>query len=278
MRSARRQLALVTAVLLPVMAWAVELSGDPVQGGMMIGRTSPGASAWLDQEPLPVSSGGVFAFGFGRDATGARTLRIRQPDGTEETETLTIRSRQFDVQRIDGLPEQQVTPPAEVLARIREDAARVSQARARRDDRTDFLAGFTWPARGPISGVYGSQRILNGEPRRPHFGVDVAAPEGAPVVAPAPGVVTLSDPDQYFSGGTVIIDHGLGVSSSFLHLSAVDVQVGDRVTQGQLIGRVGATGRATGPHLDWRMNVLGERIDPALLVEGEPETAGDEAE
>ena len=128
------------------------------------------------------------------------------------------------------------------------------------------LAGFVWPAEGPISGVYGSQRFYNGEPRRPHFGVDVAVPTGTIVRAPAAGVVTLAEPDLYFSGGTVILDHGYRLSSSFLHMSEVAVQVGDELQPGDIIGAVGSTGRATGPHLDWRMNWREQRIDPQLLA------------
>ena len=147
----------------------------------------------------------------------------------------------------------------------------VASARARRDQRTDYAAPFAWPARGRISGVYGSQRILNGEPRRPHFGVDVAAPTGTPVYAPAPGIVTLAHEDMYFSGGTLIIDHGHGLSSSFLHLSEILVEAGTYVSRGDLIARIGATGRASGPHLDWRMNWLDRRVDPQRLVKGLPE-------
>jgi murein DD-endopeptidase MepM/ murein hydrolase activator NlpD len=142
----------------------------------------------------------------------------------------------------------------------------VAKARTRRDNRTDWATGFTWPAQGRLSGFYGSQRVLNGEPRRPHFGVDVAAPTGTPVLAPAPGVVTLAEPDLFYSGGTLIIDHGQGLTSSFLHLSAVSVSVGDTVTTGDRIGAIGATGRASGPHLDWRMNWYDKRVDPQPLA------------
>ncbi|MDX1555269.1 MAG: M23 family metallopeptidase, partial [Xanthomonadales bacterium] len=151
------------------------------------------------------------------------------------------------------------------------EAAMVSSARARRDERTDFAGPYAWPASGRISGVYGSQRILNGEPRRPHYGLDIAAPTGSPVYAPADGVVTLAYDDMYFSGGTLILDHGHGLSSSFLHLSEILVEAGSRVERGDLIARIGATGRASGPHLDWRMNWLDRRVDPQRLVEGLPD-------
>lgn len=149
----------------------------------------------------------------------------------------------------------------------------VKQARDRIELDTAFAQDFIWPAVGPISGVYGSRRILNGEPRRPHYGVDVAGPVGQPVYAPADGLVTLYVPDMYYSGGTMIIDHGYGISSTFLHLSKEHVEVGQRVKQGDLIAEIGATGRVTGPHLDWRMNWFEKRVDPQLLVPSQPEPA-----
>ena len=163
---------------------------------------------------------------------------------------------------------------SEQLDRIARERALVGSAKARVIERPDLLrdtlAGFTWPAQGPISGVYGSQRVYNGTPRSPHYGVDVAVPTGTPVTAPAPGVVTLAEPDLFYSGGTIILDHGYNLSSSFLHLSAVSVKVGQVIETGDVIGEVGATGRATGPHLDWRMSWRRERIDPQLLVPAMP--------
>jgi len=175
---------------------------------------------------------------------------------------------------VDGLPPKTVTPDPEALERIRKEAGQVTAARAWRDQRTDYEDGFAWPASGRISGVYGSQRVLNGEPRRPHFGLDIAAPEGSPVYAPADGIVTMTHPDMYFSGGTIILDHGQGLSSSFLHLSRILVESGTPVKKGDLIAEVGATGRASGPHLDWRMNWLNRRVDPQLLLEGRPAPLG----
>jgi len=264
-RFARLILGLALAAGAP-MAQALELQGDPVQGGLIFGRTAPGATVTLDGREVMVSDEGRFVIGFGRDETGTAVLEISEPDATTQRRELTIAAREYDIERVDGLPPETVTPPPEVLERIRNDSAMVGQARARRDDRTDWVEGFSWPATGRLSGFYGSQRILNGEPRRPHFGVDVAAPEGTPVTAPAPGVVTLAHPDLYFSGGTIIIDHGQGLSSTFLHLSTVETEVGERVETGDLIGRIGATGRATGPHLDWRMNWLNKRVDPQPLA------------
>ena len=160
-------------------------------------------------------------------------------------------------------------PDPEQIARSRRDVQRVVAARARLDDRSDFQTSFIWPVVGPISGVFGSQRVYNGVPKRPHYGVDIARETGAKIVAPAAGIITMAE-DLYYSGLTIILDHGQGLSSSFLHLSQMTVDVGDTVEQGDVIGEVGATGRVTGPHLDWRMNWTGGkgniRVDPALLV------------
>jgi len=262
---------LVCLLLQPGPLAALELNGEAVQGGLIFGQAEPGSAVRLDGRDIMISESGRFVIGFGRDESGTRVLSINEPDGVEETIELTVAARDYRIERVDGLPPKTVTPDPESLERIRRDAALVRSARALRDQRTDYAAGFAWPARGRISGVYGSQRVLNGEPRRPHFGVDVAAPTGTPVLAPAPGIVTLAEPDLYYSGGTLVLDHGQGLSSSFLHLSALHVAVGDRVETGELIAEIGATGRATGPHLDWRMNWLDKRVDPQLLVEGEPD-------
>ncbi|HSS65822.1 MAG TPA: M23 family metallopeptidase [Gammaproteobacteria bacterium] len=244
----------------------VRLEGQFVQGGLVTGFTKPGARVTFEGRNVRVSEDGVFLIGFGRDAKPDATLEIAFPDGRKSSRRLEVARRDYRIQRIDGLPPRKVTPKPEDLKRIREEYALVKAARRRDDPRTDFLRGFIWPAVGRISGIYGSQRILNGEPRRPHFGVDVVAPVGTPVVAPADGVVTLVHADMFFSGGTLIIDHGHGLSSSFLHLSKVLVKERQQVKQGELIARIGATGRVTGAHLDWRMNLFDTRIDPQLLV------------
>ena len=265
----------LVALLLPAHLQALELSGEAIQGGLLFGRTEPGSSVWLDGKEVMVAADGRFVIGFDRDETGRRILRLRAPGGGEQTRTLEVAAREYDIERVDGLPPRTVTPDPEALERIRQEAALVSSARARRDSRTDYAEGFAWPASGRISGVYGSQRILNGEPRRPHYGLDIAAPTGSPVYAPADGVVTLVHPDMYFSGGTIVLDHGQGLSSSFLHLSRTLVEAGDTVRQGDLIAEIGATGRASGPHLDWRMNWLDRRVDPQLLLEGNPPPAAE---
>ncbi len=248
----------------------ITLKGEPVQGGLIFGQAPPGSSVKLDDTEVMVSPEGLFVIGFGRDETGIRILTVATPGSETLTTELSVESREYDIERVDGLPPRTVTPDPEAAERIRQEGAMVATARARRDQRTDFAVPFTWPASGRISGVYGSQRVLNGEPRRPHFGLDIAAPTGTPVYAPANGIVTLAHDDMYFSGGTLIIDHGHGLSSSFLHLSEILVEAGTRVRQGDLVARIGATGRASGPHLDWRMNWLDRRVDPQPLVEGLP--------
>ena len=250
----------------------VRLDGPRIQGGLLRGRVPPGSTVEFEGEPVRVSEGGWFLAGFGRDAPPEAELVVVLPDGRRERRILAVERREYRIQRIDGLPPGKVTPRSEEdLARIRAEVRMVKQARSIDDPRTDFLGGFRWPTKGRISGVYGSQRILNGEPRRPHFGIDIAAPTGTEVVAPADGVVTLLHPDMFFSGGTMIVDHGHGLSSSFLHLSRILVETGERVAQGQPIAEVGSTGRSTGPHLDWRINLFDRRLDPALLVGPMPE-------
>ncbi|RFF32248.1 M23 family metallopeptidase [Wenzhouxiangella sediminis] len=274
MHSQLSGLVLATGLLLitPLPAAAeedspVRFEGEVVQGGLVVGRAPAGSSVEVDGEPVMTSPDGRFLLAFERQQTEPTRVEVVLPTGMRLEETLAPQPREFDIQRIDGLPQDKVTPPESVLSRIREDARQAREARNRRDARLDWAAGFDWPLTGPVTGVYGSQRILNGEPRNPHWGIDIAAPTGTPVRAPAPGVVTLAHPDMYFSGGTLFIDHGHGLVSAFLHLHTMHVEPGDVVDRGELIAEVGATGRATGPHLDWRMNLREVRIDPALLLD-----------
>ena len=245
----------------------LRLEGPCTQGGLLRGQVAPGASVELEGVPVRVSEEGWFLVGFGRDAPPEAEVAISYPDGRRERLALAVAPREYRIERIDGLPPAKVAPRREEeLARIRREAELVAEARTLDDPRTDFRSGFRWPVTGRISGVYGSQRILNGEPRAPHYGIDIAAPAGTKVRAPADGLVTLAEPDLFLSGGTLIVDHGHGLSSAFLHLSRILVARGDRVRQGQPVAEVGATGRATGPHLDWRVNLFDRRLDPALLV------------
>jgi murein DD-endopeptidase MepM/ murein hydrolase activator NlpD len=266
--SAARILAGVAGILIAVVAEAgtLELEGTVTQGALIIGRTDPGTSVALDGEPVSVADDGVFLLGFGRDAAAKARLDLVFPDGSRSHRDLVVAQRKYRIQRVDGLPPKTVTPSEKDMVRIRKEIAEVKQARKRNDAREDFLAGFAWPLKGRISGVYGSQRILNGKPRRPHFGVDIAAPTGTIVRAPADGVVSLANNDMFFSGGTLIVDHGHGLSSTFMHLSAILVEEGQRVHQGDTIAKVGATGRASGPHLHWGMNLFETRLDPQLVV------------
>ena len=267
-----RRLAFVLAALClvagaPRSALALELDGRLMQGGMVVGTAAPGSKVTLDGKPVAVTPDGRFVIGFGRDHSASALLVVTGPDGATATEALAIAAREYEIQRIDGLPPGKVGGfDEETLARIRRDNAQVAAARAMNTAGAHFLDGFIWPVQGRISGVYGSQRILNGEPRQPHFGIDIAAPTGTPVVAPVAGTVTLAARDHFFTGGIVIVDHGMGVSSTLFHLNTVDVTVGQEVARGERIGSVGATGRATGPHLDWRINWFDERLDPRLVA------------
>ncbi|MGB5486195.1 MAG: M23 family metallopeptidase [Lysobacterales bacterium] len=246
--------------------YAVELTGTPVQGGLLFGQAEPGSRVLLDGNGVVISSDGRFVIGFGRDETGRRELRVLSPDGTVFSRSIDVKQSLYDIERVDGLPPSTVTPDPAATARIREEARMVATARQHRDKHAYYTSGFSWPAKGRISGVYGSQRVLNGQPRNPHFGLDIAAPEGTDVFAPADGLITLTHPDMLLSGGTIILDHGQGLSSTFLHLSKILVEAGTFVEQGHLIARIGATGRASGPHLDWRMNWLDRRVNPQPLL------------
>lgn len=240
--------------------------GQWKQGGLIWGYLESGTELKVDGEAVDRGADGLFVFGFGRDAAAEVELTLWRGDAPLATAVVDVAPQEYRIQRVEGVPQRTVTPSEEHLARIRREAALVSAARA--DSLPDglFVEPFIWPTQGPITGVFGSQRVYNGVPGRPHYGVDVGVPKGTPVVAPAQGVVTLAENDLFYSGGTIIIDHGMGVSSTMLHLSKVDVSVGQRVAQGDKIGEVGATGRATGPHLDWRMNWRKTRIDPYLIV------------
>ena len=235
-------------------------------GGIYIGQATPGSRIFYDQQPVRVATDGRFIIGFGRDAKLQQSYTVQSADGRTEVVNFTLKPRRYDIQRLTGIAKKYVTPDENVLSRIRAEAERVREARVLDTDQSDLFKGFGWPVKGRISGAYGSQRYYNGKPGRPHYGLDIAVPTGTPVAAPADGIVRLADSDLYYSGGTIIIDHGHGVFSSFLHLSDVSVAVGAPVKRGEVIGEVGATGRVTGAHLDWRYNWFDQRLDPALLT------------
>ena len=250
---------------------ATLLRGGAVEGGLMIARTAPDNRVTLDDATIPVAPDGLFIVGFHRDSDLPVTIGITKTDGTSQLTVLTPQQRSYQIQRIDGLQKNMVTPPENVIARIKSDQAAVAAARQTPAAAGDFWRGIDWPVAGRISGVFGSQRILNGQPRQPHYGIDIAVPKGTPVRAPASGLVTLVK-DLYFSGWTVIINHGLGLNSTFLHLDSTAISVGDTVQRGRIIGTVGSTGRSTGPHLDWRLDWQGRRIDASLAAGPMPET------
>jgi hypothetical protein len=249
---------------------SLDCAGAFTQGGVVICRTLPGAEIYVDG----VASGradaeGWAVIGFNREH-GLDGLVEARAGGDAARQSYAIASRQFDIQRVDGLPPQTVTPtdPA-VLERIRREAALKRRGWDSFVDMEGFLDGFIIPVEGGVvTGRWGNQRILNGVPSTPHFGYDIAAPIGTPIRAPAAGIVTLAEPDMHYEGGLVFIDHGQGLITMYLHMSRLDVAVGDRLTQGQVIGAVGASGRATGPHLCWRMKWRERQLDPSVAIEG----------
>lgn len=258
--------SLLAGVVSAASASRLELPPHIRQGQLVIAKTAPGTQVSFDGRDLRVAADGRFVFGVGRDAPQAISLHLRHTDGREETVSVAVEQRRYRIERVDGLPQHTVTPDPEIAARIAREQAEVVAARQRDDDREDFLGGFARPVTGArISGIYGSQRIDNGTPKSPHMGLDMAVPTGTPIRAPAPGIVSFAKTGLVLTGGTVLIDHGFGLDSSFLHMSRVDVEVGDRVERGDVIGAAGATGRASGPHVHWGFNWFDVRLDPALL-------------
>ncbi|TMO66726.1 M23 family metallopeptidase [Pseudoalteromonas aurantia] len=262
-----KYVGLCVGVLLGVCsAQALELSGNLTQGGMVIGKIADAKSVKFNDKPLKLTKDGQFVFGFGRDAQLQHSLTWVTIAGKSESADFMITKRTFNIDRITGVAKKYVSPPDSVLKRIRTEAKAVKLARATSSNLTYFLDPVLKPAKGRISGVYGSQRFFNGKPRNPHYGLDIANKTGTPVWAPLRGIVTFAEDDLYYSGGTVIIDHGYGISSTYIHLDKIHVNVGDLVSVGKHFADIGATGRVTGPHLDWRFNWFGERLDPQLLM------------
>lgn len=256
-------LALLAAA--PRRARAVEWRGAPAQGALIVGRAAPGTRLALDGRAVRVGADGAFVFGFSRDHGAEATLSIIHPDGRREVRRLEVARRQWAVQHITGLPPAQVTPDAAALARIRAERERLAAARVTDSARTDFARGFDWPARGRISGVFGSQRILNGQPRQPHLGFDIAAPTGTPVLAAASGRVTLAG-EFFFFGRLLVVDHGHGVNTLYAHLSEIAAREGAEIEQGERIGAIGATGRVTGPHLHFGLSWYQTFLDPQPVL------------
>lgn len=237
------------------------------QGSLVIGRVPPGSTVRLGPRTLRVTPYGSVVFGIGRDAGAPVDIEVQLPDGRRQAAQVAVTRRDWPLERIDGVPPATVDPPPAIAARIAREQARVAAARTRDDARADFAQPFITPVAGRVSGRFGRARSYSGREGAPHSGMDIAAPAGTPIKAPAAGIVTFADPGLYLTGGTVVLDHGHGVSSNFLHLARIDVRAGDRLAQGDVLGTVGATGRATGPHLHWGMNWFDVRVDPQLVLE-----------
>ena len=248
----------------------VVLNGKFTQGALLRGQAPAGAKVTLNGETVQTNKDGKFVVGFEREAPLQQTLVVKLDNGQKWLRDITLEKREYNIQRIDGLEQKMVSPPAEVTARIKQDNINVANARSGNTDLDALFTRFEWPAKGVISGVYGSQRILNGVPKWPHYGLDIANKTGTPVYAPVDGVVTIAD-DLYYSGNTLILDHGMRVFSTFLHMDTITVEVGETVKQGEQIGTIGSTGRSTGPHLDWRINLGNTRLDPQTIISGSPE-------
>ena len=241
------------------------ISGYPVEGNLIVARTNPSNKIKINNEFLEIDESGIFVFGFHRDEENPIKLVIINNENEQFKTSIKPIKRVYKIQRIDGLKKSMVTPPEDTISRIKSDRKKVNKARKVKLEMGDFIQGFDWPLKGLITGVYGSQRILNDIPKSPHFGIDISVPTGTSVKAPASGIVTLTE-DLYYSGYTVILNHGLNINSTFLHLSEINVNVGDRIGRGDLIGHSGDTGRSTGPHLDWRIDWNGKRLDAEMLA------------
>ncbi len=257
---------LILILLLNNNVFAVEFKGKFKQGSIIIGKTKPNSKVVVDKKKIRVSKDGFFVFGLGRDRKNDVVIRIFK-EGKLEIFEKKVLKRDYKIQRIDGLAKKQVTPPKEVYERIRKDNVLIAQARSVNSSLDFFKNKFITPLDNAIiTGVYGSQRILNGKPRQPHYGLDYAAKEGKPIKAMLDGVVTLAEKDLYYTGGTIIFDHGHGISTLYMHLKDVKVKIGQKVKQGNIIGTVGKTGRSTGPHLDVRLNWFNIKLDPASAL------------
>ncbi|MBV8975867.1 MAG: M23 family metallopeptidase [Alphaproteobacteria bacterium] len=241
----------------------LSFAGSLKQGSLVIGH-APGATVRVDGTVVTVSPGGTFAFGLRFDRTNAVHVSASFADGSSESRDVMPAARQYEMQTVNGLPENTVSPPPEILARIARENARIAEARNRDSALQFFAAPFDWPVKGIVSGLYGSRRIDNGKPMAPHFGVDIAAPKGTPIRAPADGIVSLAEPDFYLTGGTTLLDHGHGVSTVYIHQDSLRIKAGDAVKRGDVIGFVGMKGRATGPHLHWGLDWFSMPLDPAL--------------
>ena len=267
--------AAIDVVAAPATSTAPVIDGRWQQGAPLFGSVAPGSKLKFEGREVSVSDDGHFVIGIAYDAPPAAELTLTTPSGAVQRLEYSVEPRTYDVQKISGLPQGMVEPPAAVLARIEADQRLVAGARTFDTSIDDFSKGFVWPVSAEVTGIYGSNRIHNGVPKQPHFGIDLAAPEGAPVRAATGGVVRLAHRDLYYTGGTIILDHGHGLTTTYLHLSKLDVKDGQTVERGAVIGRVGKTGRATGPHLCWRANWFDVRLDASLLLQPDPAKKGE---
>tara|TARA_B100000945_G_scaffold308579_1_gene298439 strand:+ start:122 stop:925 length:804 start_codon:yes stop_codon:yes gene_type:complete len=244
---------------------AIEFKGKFLQGHYIVGITDPVAKIIVGKKEVRVSKDGYFVFGIDRDRK-FDIIITKIINSKKEVITKQVLKRKYNIQRIDGLEESKVTPPESVYKRIKEENNKIGEARAINSDLPFFKNQFIMPVEGIISGVYGSQRILNGKPRWPHYGIDIAAKKGTMIKSSGSGIVTMAEDDLYYTGGTIIMDHGHGISTIYSHLETVMVSVGDKINQGDIIGTVGSTGRSTGPHLDFRVNWFQTRLDPMSVI------------
>ena len=257
---------IILFLLIPLNSYAVEFQGSFKQGSFILGKTNPNSKVFIDKTKVRVSEDGYFAFGISRDRKNNIIIKIVENEKTEIIEKK-IFKKKYVIQKIDGLPPKQVTPPPEVYDRIKKDNKLIGDARSVDTPLIFFKEKFIYPLeKYIITGVYGSQRILNGKPRRPHYGVDFHAPEGTPVKAMMDGVITLAEKDMYFTGGTIIFDHGHGISTLFMHMKDINVSVGQKVKKGEVVGTLGQSGRSTGPHLDIRLNWFDVKLDPESIL------------
>ena len=244
---------------------AIEFQGKFIQGYFILGKTEPKAKIKVNKKEVKVSNDGFFVFGIDRDRKFDLTF-TKTLNGKKSIITKKILKRKYNIQRIDGLEESKVTPPESVYKRIKKENNTIGEARAINSDLVFFKEKFIMPVKGIISGVYGSQRILNGKPRWPHYGIDIAAKQGTLIKSSGTGVVTMAEDDLYYTGGTIIMDHGHGISTIYSHLENILVSTGDQINKGDVIGTVGSTGRSTGPHLDFRINWFQTRLDPMSVL------------
>ena len=254
-------------LLITTSSFAVTFDGKFIQGSFILGKTEPGSEVFIDKKRVKVTSDGFFVFGLGRDRKYDVVITLNK-DGNIQKIVKKVRKRKYNIQRIDGLVEKKVTPPEEVYERIKRENKWIGEARSIDSNLTFFTKKFIVPVENAIiSGVYGSQRILNGKPKWPHYGLDFAADEGTKIKAMLDGIVTLAEPDLFYTGGTLLFDHGHGISTLYMHMEKILVKKSQKVKQGDIIGTVGSTGRATGAHLDVRLNWFQTRLDPATALD-----------